>query len=387
MDVSLEQLGRLAAESEEGRHEVIAALQKLALSLESPQDTIHRYGHMNLQAAMVQVGINLKIFKHLTESDVPVTVDQISAKTGAEPQLMTRVVRFLSAIGAVDESGKNQFAANHVTRNLTESVVEAGLSHYFSTAARQYQSLPDYLQETGYKNPSDDTKTAFGLAFGISQSPYAWFANNPAELAYFNAYMALRRESGRTWLSVYPVVSEAVDWPSDKGLYVNIGGGIGHQCAQFKEKYPTLQGRVVLQDFPHSVAQALPTPGVENMAHNMFEPQPILGAKFYYLRAVLHNQPENKLRLLLETIKVAMGLESVLLIDEMVLPEVGASYVAASLDMTMLSAFAGMERTEKQWRETFEQVGLELVHTYTYYSQSYESVMDVRLPRTQPSRG
>lgn len=147
----------------------------------------------------------------------------------------------------------------------------------FSTVGPQYQALPGYLEEIGYKSPGDHTKTAFQVAFDTPLDTYAWFASNPTHLAHFNAYMALRRKPHATWLSVYPVATEAADWPAEKGLYVNIGGGIGHQCAQFREKYPALPGRVVLQDLPHSVAQALPTLGVENMAHDMFEPQPVLG--------------------------------------------------------------------------------------------------------------
>lgn len=103
------------------------------------------------------------------------------------------------------------------------------------------------------------------------------------------------------------------------------------------------------------------------------------------MRGVLHNQPPHKVRQLLENIKNAMGPDSVLLVDEMVFPETGVNYIAASIDMTMLSAFASMERTEAQWRETFKDVGLELVRTYTYYPLSYESVMDVRLPRDKPN--
>jgi hypothetical protein len=63
-------------------------------------------------------------------------------------------------------------------------------------------------------------------------------------------------------------------------VYVDIGGNIGHQCAEFKEAYPDVPGRVVLQDMAHSIAAALPTPGVEKMVHNFFEPQPIKGASF-----------------------------------------------------------------------------------------------------------
>lgn len=115
------------------------------------------------------------------------------------------------------------------------------------------------------------------MAFKTPLNTYAWFAIHPVHLGYFNTYMALRRQPDHTWLSVYPVATEAANWPDSQYLYVNIGGGIGHQCAQFKQKHPELGGRVVLQDLPHSIAKALPTPGVERMAHDMFEKQPIVG--------------------------------------------------------------------------------------------------------------
>ena len=76
-----------------------------------------------------------------------------------------------------------------------------------------------------------------------------------------------------------------------------------------------------------------------------------------------------------------MAQDSVLLIDEMILPEVGVNLQVSSIDMTMLTTFASMERTEKQWRKTFKEAGLELIKTYQYSPLNYESVMDVRLPR------
>lgn len=40
-----------------------------------------------------------------------------------------RVLRYLAAIGAVDEAAKSQYVANNVTKNLTEKLAEAGVSH------------------------------------------------------------------------------------------------------------------------------------------------------------------------------------------------------------------------------------------------------------------
>lgn len=114
-------------------------------------------------------------------------------------------------------------------------------------------------------------------AFNTDKHQFAWFTDNPENLKHFNEYMANRRTSEVSWLSVYPVKEETKNWDASKPVYVNIGGGIGHQCAQFKEKFPDVPGRVILEDLPHSIEKALSTPGVENIAHNFFEPQPIKG--------------------------------------------------------------------------------------------------------------
>lgn len=112
-----------------------------------------------------------------------------------------------------------------------------------------------------------------------------------------------------------------------------------------------------------------------------------LGAKFYHMRGVLHNHPPHRVRLLLKRIKSAMTEESILLVEEMIIPEKGVHSDAASIDITMLAAVAGKERTEAQWRETFREAKLELVRTYTYNAVSYESVMDVRLARAGAGAG
>ncbi|RYP00582.1 hypothetical protein DL764_006456 [Monosporascus ibericus] len=104
------------------------------------------------------------------------------------------------------------------------------------------------------------------------------------------------------------------------------------------------------------------------------------GAKFYFMRGVPHNYPPYRVRKLFENIKVAMAPDSVLLVDETVLPATGVGFIAASIDLTMLGAFASMERTEVEWRELVESAGLELVRTYTYNALDNEYVMDICLP-------
>lgn len=147
----------------------------------------------------------------------------------------------------------------------------------FGSASPLYQALPGYLKRTGYKSSADQTDTATKDAFHTPLHIFAYFGQHPELLAPFNDYMALRRTAGVTWLGVYPVKQETEGWPADRAVFVNVGGGIGHQCAEFKESFPEVKGKVVLQDLAQSIERALPTPGVNNMVHDFFEPQPIQG--------------------------------------------------------------------------------------------------------------
>lgn len=235
--------------------------------------------------------------------------------------------------------------------------------------------MPRYLKKTHYVDIADHYHTVFQDAWKTQLGAFEWFEHHPEELQFFNDFMAARRDAVESWLSVYPIAEESKGWDPDEVLFVNIGGGIGHQCAQFKANYPDVPGRVVLQDLSHSIAHALPTPGVENMVHDFFQPQPIKGAKFYFLRGVLHNHPDERVKLILQNTKAAMGKDSVLLIDEMVLPDTGVSPHVAAIDITMMCSSGSRERTKSQWDELLSSVGFKLVNCLTYKPSVYETVM------------
>lgn len=93
----------------------------------------------------------------------------------------------------------------------------------------------------------------------------------------------------------------------------------------------------------------------------------------------MHNHPDHRVKILLGHIKNAMVEDSVLLIDEIIVPEVGAAHDAVTHDITMMSAFSGMERTETQFRDLLNEVGLKLMRTRIYNEGPDEGVMEVRL--------
>jgi len=72
-----------------------------------------------------------------------------------------------------------------------------------------------------------------------------------------------------------------------------------------------------------------------------------------------------------------MGSASAILADEMVLTETKVRPYATSMDLTMMAAMAARERTEGEWRNLFDSVGLKLEKTYIYKPANYEGVMKI----------
>lgn len=100
-----------------------------------------------------------------------------------------------------------------------------------------------------------------------------------------------------------------------------------------------------------------------------------IGAKFYYMRNILHDYPDEKCCVILRNTMMAMGKDSRIIIDEMVLPESNVSWQATQLDLAMFCRHAAMERTQAQWQTLLDSVGLRIVKTYVYRPDVHETVL------------
>ena len=90
--------------------------------------------------------------------------------------------------------------------------------------------------------------------------------------------MVAQRQGARTWLDSFHFESECLSSSkidSETPVFVDIGGGIGRECQRLKEKHPEVQGRIILQDTPPVIEQALPIPGLVKMPYDFWTPQPV----------------------------------------------------------------------------------------------------------------
>ena len=67
---------------------------------------------------------------------------------------------------------------------------------------------------------------------------------------------------------------------------------------------------------------------------------------------------------------------SKIILNELVLPDKGMSLTAAQLDITMMAVLAATERTERQWRELIDSVGLRIEKIWTKVEEE-ESIIEL----------
>lgn len=179
-------------------------------------------------------------------------------------------------------------------------------------------------------------------AMHINKNPHEWLGENLWALKLAQAHMKTQRD-GR------PLFFDALDFKDRFGqnstsstvLFVDIGGSKGPQSRALRKRYPDLAGRVILQDRPEVIEQAkteLAAMKIEGEVYNMFTPQPIKVARAYYLRNNFHAWDDATCVKILLNVKAGLTHDSVILIDELVLPERNCTMQGAELDLEIMIA-------------------------------------------------
>lgn len=135
---------------------------------------------------------------------------------------------------------------------------------------------------------------------------------------------------------------------------------------------------MILQDKPYVVERALQVDGMERMPHDFFTEQPVKGARVYYFRQIIHNYDDESCVRILKAHISALGPDSVIVLDDKVLPDEkppadtpGVEYTAA-LSIAMKVMFDAQERREAHWRRLLDEAGLEIkdIRKYTKFDDA-----------------
>jgi hypothetical protein len=154
--------------------------------------------------------------------------------------------------------------------------------------AQVITQLPDYHRKYGYRTPDDKNETAFQFAIGTKLPYFEWLPTVPEQQDSFNRIMGVSRsERGEPWFDFFPIEERFGSTDPSAPLIVDIGGGLGHDLASLKKQFPSLPGRFILQELPSVINKIeVLDPSIERQTHDAFLPQPVRGARAYYLRTV-----------------------------------------------------------------------------------------------------
>lgn len=70
-----------------------------------------------------------------------------------------------------------------------------------------------------------------------------------------------------------------------------------------------------------------------------------------------------------------MSSGSLLIIDEIIIPNKGAHSRSTEIDMIMMASFASTERTEKQWDYLLDNAGLKILQKKIYNYATGQSII------------
>jgi hypothetical protein len=145
--------------------------------------------------------------------------------------------------------------------------------------------LPEYLASISYRNPGADPsdKSLFQFTNNTDLKFFQWMQVNPKQLAAFNASMAKsvateRASTVKGFADIYPFQSVLGGGPQDEVVLVDVGGGHGQALEDIRKHLPGVKGKMVLEDLPETVKDAIPLDNVEVVPYDFFiAPQPVKG--------------------------------------------------------------------------------------------------------------
>lgn len=365
------------------RRRLVASGRKLSVLLEQPRETERRIGYVHLQLPLSLVGVESKLFAVLASESRVFSLAELSEKTAIDKNLLKRLLRYYQAVDILAQVDDDGYQATNITKALGNDDHANSMRWARTITAKGALNLPDWLQTHEYKDPIGIQPTSWTSSIPTDKHPYGWLAENPWALELAQAHMRVQRE-GR------PVFFDALNFEkrfaqnatSETILFVDIGGATGPQSRTLRERFPNLPGRILLQDRPE-VAEKwksdLATVNIEAEVHDIFAPQPVKGARVYYLRNIFHAWGDEICTKILVNAKAGLTEDSVLLIDEIVLPERNATPQGAEHDMEVMICAGGIERTYAQWETLLAAAGLKIREVVNYDEEFEDSVLIVSL--------
>ncbi|KAI1300062.1 putative O-methyltransferase [Xylaria venustula] len=367
---------------------VVDATRRLLARLETPFERAWRLSWIdgNVHAA-IQVIMDVGIWEGWRLSkrrEISLPELHALARIPCDLMLLRRLFRLLAAENVIRELGEDRYGATAFSEALgqpSEPVAQTILSgtHHGLDSSR---NLPRFLAQTAYSEPLDPRNSSYMDLTPERLGMFERCRTNPEYQASFIGFMHGLAAYKLDWTEIYDTKILMRDF-NDNGelpLLVDVGGAHGVDIERLLSKYPDLpSGKLILQDVPDVVSMAKVNDKISVQAHNFFMPQPVKGARAYFMHAILHDWNDAKAIDILNQTAVAMKKGySKLLLYESVLVSVGATLYQSNADVSLMHLISAAERTEARWRELLRVASFKVLKIWQH-PVSLESIIEAEL--------
>ncbi|KAJ9606757.1 hypothetical protein H2200_008766 [Cladophialophora chaetospira] len=260
---------------------VVNAAQQVEATLLTPTDRVLRLAHLPTVNTATKVAQLLDIFSILQEE---MTIEELAESTGADPVLLVRIMRCLTAYNIFAQTRADQFKATHLSRKLAEGPAGSFFKLAYDISHEMHRGIPAALLRTGFKNPRDSLGSGAVKAWG--KSIFEHIAEDPTKVAVFGLAMEVHGELEPEYYADFPFseITEELSKKPNAITIVDVAGGRGHVLRDIIQENPQLPGRFILQDL-HEVVQEVQkqdTP-FEAMVQDIFQPQTLKGEQISFI--------------------------------------------------------------------------------------------------------
>ncbi|KAK4570129.1 hypothetical protein LTR86_002209 [Recurvomyces mirabilis] len=385
-------------------------LSRKILATKTPADFIITLLYSIPILAPARICIETGVFKHLAETKSPLHIADLVQKPARgdheafeqQQEFLVRMLRAVSGIGLIDEIAPRMYQANELTAVMADEGFASGFELFFDNAMGPSSTMTSMISFHGgnaWRAPGTATEGPWQDARGVQgQTTFEhWTNHDQIQLTRLSSLMQRMQDKRPHWTQWFPKEALIGTPPSDDrdrlpAVFVDVGGGRGHDLSALARQYPKWNAQLVLQDDPsvvaetkheHSTTGTKVDPRTIFMAHDFFLEQPVKGASIYYMHKIMHDWPDKDCVAILTRLGDAMQKGSRIFINDVILPDQGCSALATGSDILMLAFHSGQERDEASWTRLISMVeGLRIQKFWRAPGDDGEGIIEVCRPNS-----
>lgn len=280
-------------------------------------------------------------------ADGPLPVPVLAERAAVHEGNLLRVLRVLASRGVVEELADGRFRLTELGQPLrSDAPLPAGPAVMMLTDRSLWLPVGELDRSLQQGAP------VFDELFGMSFFEYVAREKRTAT-AFHNGMTAFSDQENEP-------IAAACNFPPT-GTVVDVGGGQGGFLLEILRRHPGLHG--VLQDEPHVVQDhrldAEETKGRWQLAPGDFFTE-VPAADIYTMKRILHDWDDDRCVTILRNCRRALAPKGRVLVIEAVIPRGNDHHQAKDLDLLLMPAFPGKERTQAEFERILAAAGLRL---------------------------